>query len=257
MTAREHRYAVAGTPRVSVRMPVGGVRVVEGPEGEVVVRLDGRESAVSRFIVEQRGHDVIVEPERSSIGWRSTVDVTIQVGSPAEIEARLTAADMVASVPLASLRVETASGDLAAGDVTGDVSIRSASGDVRLGDVSGRLDVASASGDVRAGRVDDAVSAKTASGDVHLEAAAGDLIVKSASGDVTVGTYTGSWLDIKTMSGDAIIGVTSGRRFDVSFQTLSGDVRTDFPVREGAPDGSSARLAVKTVSGDIKIHGAD
>lgn len=253
----EHRFSVGSRPKVSVRMPVGDVRVVAGAEGEVLVQLDGSDSALARFIVEQRGDEVVIEPERSSVGWRSAVEVTIHVGSPADVSARLTAADLVASVPLASLHVETASGDVVTGDVAGDVTIRSASGDVRLGDIGGRLDAAAASGEVRAGRVGQAVTAKTASGDVTVERAADDVSAKSASGDVRLGVFTGSWLDIKTMSGDASIGVTGGRRFDVSFQTLSGEVRTDFPVTEGASEGGSARLAVKTISGDIKIHAAN
>lgn len=256
MTTREHRFTVSGTPRVSVRMPVGDVRVVEGEPGEVVVQLDGKESALERFVVEQRGGEIVVEPERSSLGWRSTVDLTLRVGSPAALHARLTAADLVASVPLASLTVETASGDVGVGEVEGDVEIRSASGDVRLGDVAGRLDVAAASGDVRAGRVRGPVSVKSASGDLHIEAAEGDVSAKSASGDVTLGEFTGSWIDVKTMSGDTAIGVTTGRRFDVAFQTLSGDVRTDFPVSEGPSGKGSARLAVKSVSGDIEIRAA-
>jgi hypothetical protein len=256
MSTREHRFTVTGTPRLDVRMPVGDVRVVEGAQDEVVVQLDGKEAALSRFIVEQSGDVVVVEPERSSLGWRSTVDLTLRVGSPAALHARLTAADLTCSVPLAALTVETASGDVSTGDVEGDVEIRSASGDIRIGDVGGGVTVSAASGDVRAGRVRGAVSAKTASGDLILEAAEDDVSAKSASGDVSLGEFTGSWLDVKSLSGDTAVGVTAGRRFDVAFQSLSGDVRTDFPVSEGASTGGTARLAVKTVSGDIHIHAA-
>jgi DUF4097 and DUF4098 domain-containing protein YvlB len=256
MTTREHRFTVTDTPHLTIRMPVGDVRVVEGAPDEVVVQLDGKEAALSRFIVEQRGGDIFVEPERSSLGWRSTVALTLRVGSPAVLHARLTAADLSCSVPLAALTVETASGDVSAEDIEGDVEIRSASGDVRLGDIGGRMDVSAASGDVRAGRVRGAVSAKTASGDVLLGAAEGDVTAKSASGDVSLGEFTGSRLDVKSLSGDTSVGVTSGRRFDVAFQSLSGEVRTEFPVSEGASTGGTARLAVKSVSGDIHIHAA-
>jgi hypothetical protein len=256
MTTREHRFTVSDEPRLEVRMPVGTVRIVEGASGEVVVRLDGPEQALARFVVEQRGGDVVVEPEGSSRGWRSTVDLTLQVGSPPAARARLIAADLMCSVPLAALTVETASGDVSAREVIGDVDIRSASGDVSLGDVGGRLSVSAASGDVRAGRVRGAVSAKTASGDLVLEAAENDVAARSASGDVNLGEFTGSWLEVKSLSGDTSVGVTAGRRFDVAFQSLSGDVRTDFPVSERASTEGAARLIVKSVSGDIHIHAA-
>jgi hypothetical protein len=256
MTTREHRFPVTGTPRLELRMPVGDVRIVDGDSGEAVILLDGKDSVLSRFIVEQRGRTIYVEPERGSFGWRASVDVTVRVGEPPEIFGRLTAADLMATVPLAALTVDTASGNVLAGDISGDATVRSASGDVKLGDVGGRLEVTTASGGVRAGAVAGAVSVRTASGDVHVHAASDEVLAKSASGDVVIGTFTGSRIDAKTLSGDTTIGVTGGRRFEVSFQTLSGDVRTDFPVSEGDSDGGSARLSIKSISGDIEIHAA-
>lgn len=252
---REERYPVVGTPRVSVRLPLGGARVVEGTPGEITVVLEGREPTIERFIVEMRGDELVVEPERSAaIRW-SAVDLTIRIGEPGEIRARLTSADLKSTTPLASLHVESASGDVTAGDILGDATIHSASGEVRLGRVGGRLDTAAASGDIHAEAAAGGASIKSASGDVHLGEGLGEVIVKSASGDVTVGRFDGSWLDVKSLSGDVTVGVTSGRRFEVSFQTLSGEVRTDFPVASGG-DGATARLTVKTVSGDIVIQGS-
>lgn len=252
----EHRFRVEGTPRVALRLPVGEARVVQGTPGEVAVRLEGRGEAVSGFRVEHRGDQVVVEPDRPSSGWRSAVDVIVEVGAAPHLAARLTAASLGVEVACASLEVETASGDVAAAEVEGDVSVRAASAEVRLGRVGGRLDVASASGDVRVERADGTVSAKSASGDLHIDEATADLGAKSASGDVSVTRFSGPWLDVKTMSGDVTVGVPEGRRFDVSFQSLSGEVRTDFPVSSDGRSKGSARLAVKTLSGDIVIQRA-
>jgi len=252
---REQRFPMTGTPRVSFRLPLGEARVVEGAAGEVSVVLDGRESAVGRFIVEMRGDELVIEPDRTSaIRW-SSVDLTIRLGEPGDIRARLTSADLKATIDLRSVHVESASGDIVIGDVLADVTIHSASGDVRLGKVGGRLDAAAASGDVHSDTVAGGASVKSASGDILLGEASGDVVIKSASGDVSVSRFDGSWLDVKSLSGDVTIGVTPGRRFEVEFQTLSGDVRTDFPVSSGG-DGGTGRLNLKTVSGDIVVKGA-
>jgi len=249
-------FTVTGTPRLDLRLPLGDLRIVPGAAGSVNVSLDGRDAAVARMVVEQRGDVIHLEPDRSQgIRW-SSVDVVVAVGEAPDVHARLTSGDLTISTDLASLAVETASGELVAGLVRGDATIRSASGDVRLGNVAGRLDVALASGDLRAEVVGTA-EVKSASGDIAVREVQGDVVARSASGDITVGRFCGDRFDAKSMSGDVTFGVPPGRRFDVSFSTISGDVRTDFPVQGTAETGSPARLEVKTVSGDIRVKGVE
>lgn len=250
----EYSFPVEGTPKIFVRLPAGEVRLVDGPEGTVTVRLEGTASTLDRFLVEARGDEIVIEPSRTGKGRWTSVDVIVQSGTPAEVRARLASADLLARIPLQSVHVETASGEVSIGDVAGSVLVRSASGDIRVGDVGGDLEVASASGDVRAESTAGLSTLKTMSGDVVISDAGGEVTAKSVSGDVSIGRFHGSWFDGKTMSGDVTIGVVSGRRFEVSFQSLSGEVRTDFPVGQG--DGGSSRLTVKTVSGDITVQGA-
>jgi len=254
---REHTFPTSGTPQVSFRLPLGTVRIVQGSPDEVTVTLHGRESSIDRFRVEARADEIVIEPEHSgSIRW-SPVELTIRIGEAADVRGRMTSADLAVETTLASLHVESASGDIEAQDVTGDVTTRSASGDIRVGRIGGRLDAAAASGDVRVDGAGGGVSVKSASGDVHLADATGEVSVRTASGDVSVGRFDGSWIDVKSMSGDVSIGVVAGRRFEVSFQSLSGSVRTEFPVSSGsAGDAAVGRIGVKTVSGDISVQGA-
>jgi DUF4097 and DUF4098 domain-containing protein YvlB len=81
-----------------------------------------------------------------------------------------------------------------------------------------------------------------------------DAVIRTASGDVTIGSFLGDRLDIKSMSGELTFGVPPGRRYDVAFSTISGEIRTDFPVQGTAETGAPARLEVKTVSGDIRVR---
>ena len=58
MSERTERFELTGTPRLSVRLPAGEVRVVAGAAGEVVVRAQGGESDLSRLVIEARGDTI-------------------------------------------------------------------------------------------------------------------------------------------------------------------------------------------------------
>ena len=251
---KTYTFSVSDVPRLDLRLPLGDMRIVSGTPGMVEITLDGRESTLERMVVEQRGETIHLEPDRNQrIRW-SSVDVVVRVGEAPDLHARLTSGTLDIETEVASLAVETASGDVSAGVVRGDVTIRSASGDIRVGDVAGRLDVAVASGDIEADVVGSA-DLKSASGDVTVREVRGEADVKTASGEITVGRFSGDRFEAKSMSGEVHLGVPAGRRYDVSFSSLSGEIRTDFPVQGNGSAGSPARLDIKTVSGDIRIRG--
>ena len=258
MSERIERFETDGTPSVTIRVPSGEVRIVAGDPGTLVIRLAGSESSVERYIVERRGGSIAVEPDQSS-GWRgrwSTVRVLVEAGEPPEIVAKLTSGDLGAEIPLDGLAVDTASGDIQAGEVAGDVILKAASGDLRLGRIGGRLEASVASGDVTARSVAGSIRVNTASGDVRIGTASDDVTVKSASGDVDIDRLDGRSLDVKTLSGDIEVGIPAGRGLDVSLQTLSGKVKTEFPVGSDTPSSGDGRIKAVTVSGDIKLRGA-
>jgi DUF4097 and DUF4098 domain-containing protein YvlB len=124
-----------------------------------------------------------------------------------------------------------------------------------VGSAGRRVDVVTASGEVRVGNVAGAVDVKTASGNVVLGGVAGDVAVRTASGRVAVSRFDGIHFEVKTVSGSVRVGLPSGRRYSLLLQTLSGDVRTDFPV-SGEVGAGSSRIAIASVSGDIHISAA-
>lgn len=254
MSERVERFEVVGTPRLAVRLPAGEVRVVPGGAGEVVVRARGGEFDLARMVIEARGDTITVEPEK--VGWHrwASLDLEFAVGAPPDIRARLASGGLLVRTPAAGLDVASASGSVEAGEVAGRLSVRLASGNLEAA-AAGTLDATSASGDVRVAQVSGSASVKTASGDVTLGTVAGDLTARTASGDVTVSRLEGSRLDAKTVSGDVRVGVPAGRRYTISLQSLSGDVRTDFPIGGEAGD-ATGRLQVGSVSGEIRITAA-
>ncbi len=256
MSRRVERFEISGTPRIFLRLPAGAARVVGGEEAVIEVRMSGREATLERFLVEERGGRIVIEPEGGRIGRWAGVDVELRLGTGADVHTRLTSGDVSVNTEIATLVVESASGDVAVGAVSGDVKIKTASGDIKVGSVGGRLDVAAASGDVRVGSSQDVV-VKTASGDIDIGEVAGSMVAHSASGDIEVERFTGDLFQAKTLSGDVRLGLTAGRSFAVEFQSLSGDIRTRYPVDSGGPGtGTTARLAVTTMSGDIVVRDA-
>ncbi|MBM3695914.1 MAG: DUF4097 domain-containing protein, partial [Actinobacteria bacterium] len=171
-----------------------------------------------------------------------------------EISSRQASGSLILRVTAAEVDCSSASGGIEVGVVEGRLTARLASGDLR-GEAAGSLEVVSASGEVRVTRVDGAAVVKSASGNVTLGWVGGDLTVRTASGDVAVDALEGGRLDARTVSGDLRVGVPAGRRYAVSLRSLSGRVRTDFPV-SGEGGGAPARLQAGSVSGDITITAA-
>jgi DUF4097 and DUF4098 domain-containing protein YvlB len=258
MSRRDVRFEVSGAPRIFMRLPTGNARLVSGEDGVVEVNLTGSESALSRYTVEERGGQIVVEPESGRMGRWSSVDIEIRVGADADVHARLGSADIAAEVTLGNFVVEAGAGDISAPNVSGDVRIKTAAGDVELGKVGGRLDIAAASGDIRVESVVRDVTVKTAAGDISIETADGSFLGHAASGDIHVSRFGGEVFQAKTLSGDVRVGVLPGRKLSVDFQSLSGDVRTEFPVTAGdTSDAVPGLISVKTMSGDVVVRAAD
>lgn len=255
MTERIERFEIAGSPRLVLRVPAGETRVVAGKPGEVVVRCRGNERDLGRIVIEGGADTVTVGLQGAGFGRWPSLDLEIAVGAAPEVRARFGSTDLVLDTGVRSLEVAGASGDVTAGAVEGPLTVRLASGDLAVGSAGSRVEVVVASGDVRVGNAAGAVDVKTASGNVTLGGVAGDVAVRTASGRVAVSRFDGSHFEVKTVSGSVRVGVPSGRRYSLSLQTLSGDVRTDFPVSAEA-GAASSRIAIASVSGDIHVSAA-
>jgi Putative adhesin len=128
--------------------------------------------------------------------------------------------------------------------------ITTASGNIAVNSIRGEVRVATASGDVEVKNVTGEVSARSASGDVDVEISSlegtGDMKFASASGDVHV-------------------RLPAGLDADVKLSTISGTVKTDFPIEVKQPrygPGSNARgrlgsgsrtLQISSASGDVSL----
>lgn len=173
--------------------------------------------------------------------------------------------------PAPRIDVRTASGDIELDGVAGQIGVTTASGDIELQDPNGALTVTTASGDVRVTDVTGSVAIRSASGDARISG--GTLTgfgLTSASGDVSItADLTGSGrYHAESVSGDVQLDLGLPAAAEggepwatLDFKTVSGDAAVDRPFRQvgrktwhsGPGDDGGVRIAVKNVSGDLRL----
>jgi DUF4097 and DUF4098 domain-containing protein YvlB len=246
---RRETFEVGGRPGIEVNLPSGQVDFLPGEKGTVEVLIEG--SHADDLVVEQRGGRIVLRTSERSVSRWESFDVTFRTPAGADLEVRVASADVDVQVALGSLGANLASGDIRVGEIENEATVESASGEVKLGEVGGNLAVSTASGDVLLRRADGRVEMHTASGEVRLGSVLAPLSVSTQSGDFEIEHFEGGDLECNTTSGDVRIGLPPGRTLDVDLNTVSGDIRSDFSPEDN--DGATARLRVKTVSGDIVL----
>ncbi len=271
MTIRTQSIPTAGRPvALDVRNFSGSVSLeaVDGAE-TVEVRVEpldaAAEQALERVDIEASPSDPgdqrpttvrVAVPERRLLRAPSFA-ITVTVPADADARVAVGSADTVARGHWGRVNATAASGDVDVEECA-ELHLRTASGDARVGAVSGRATVATASGDVRGRSFAAGIDVGTASGDVTIEEAGGDVAITTASGDVTVRSVADGTVRVKTVSGDATIGVAQGRRVWLDLSSVSGRMGSDLD--DDAADGDDGRaqvsLALRSVSGDLRIHRA-
>jgi hypothetical protein len=285
---RTETFDTPGAVSLDVRLGSGEIRIEAADVKQTTVELtplrdnDATRKAIESARVELRGgsetQDVIVDLGRARGGLFRGAEVGVEVRCPegTNVEVKSGSADLEARGRLGSANVGTGSGDIELGEISADAKINSASGDIRMGDVGGEARINTASGDVQAKAITGDAKLNTASGDVIIQSVGGTLSVNSASGDVlvrdahssvsvntasgdqTIGRLAKGSVDLKSASGDLTVGIQEGSTLWVDARSRSGEVRSELPVSDAAPEGGAPQVELKanTMSGDIEISRA-
>jgi hypothetical protein len=271
MSVRKHTASAAGPPpRIEVRNPAGSV-TVEAVEGatELDVRVEPLDEAAEELLDRVEVEVSAADPDRVDSPTRLRITVperrlartpafAIRITTPAGASARIAvaSADVDLRGRLGALELTAASGEVGV-ESCADLHLRSASGRARIGTVTGHGTVGTASGDVRLGRAEGGLEVRTASGGVSVDETAGSVSIRTASGDVSIGTATGGGIELKTVSGNATVGVLPGLRVWLDLSTVSGRMQSALDAENSAADDPAAlTIAVRSVSGDLRIHPA-
>ena len=265
-------FDTPGKTRLRVKNAAGLISVDPSETGRTTVVLealredDATREAIERATVELNGNEVTVEigvgskgfgvgPAWITFGRTPSVGIRIRCPEDSDLECTTASADVAATGRLGNVELKTASGDIAVEHVTA-LRVQSASGDVRAATVDGEARLQTVSGDVRLGTVTGSASATLVSGDFSIDDAHTDLSAKTVSGDQRIGSIREGQINVQSVSGDVRIGVRPGTRLRIDANSTSGDVSSELDVKDTPSEGSSgseARLAAKTVSGDIEI----
>ena len=267
-----YAFDTPGKTRIRVKNAAGLISVDPSETGRTTVELealrddDATREAIERATVELNGNEILIEigagskgfgvgPAWITFGRTPQVGVRVRCPEDADLECSTASADVVATGRLGEVQVKTASGDVSVEHAAG-LRVHSASGDVRGATIAGDARLQTVSGDIRLGTVTGQVSTTLVSGDFAIEDAQTDLSAKTVSGDQRIGAIRAGQITLQSVSGDVRLGVRPGTRLRIDANSMSGDVSSEFDVKDSPSEGTSgaeARLQIKTVSGDVEI----
>lgn len=265
-------FETPGPTRLRVRNPAGLLTIEAAETDRTTVELEplrddeATREAIEQATVELNGDEVLVEigsggkgfgfgPAWISFGRTPLVGIRISCPEGAALDYATASADLNARGRLGGVEAKSASADVSLEEVAG-LRVHSASGDVRAGVVDGDARVQTVSGDVRLGTVRGVVAATLVSGDVSVEDAQSDVEAKTVSGDQRVDAIRQGRIKLQSVSGDVRIGVRPGTRLRIDATSTSGDISSEFDVKDRPSDepiGAEATLQIKTFSGDVEI----
>ncbi|MFZ3500319.1 DUF4097 family beta strand repeat-containing protein [Streptomyces sp. 5.8] len=194
--------------------------------------------------------------------------IEVVAGSGPGVTVRRTVRYYGDTVPAPAQRIAGGVLTLTNGDCSGRCSVDyrlevPASATVRAESSSGRVTVAGVA----------AADLTTSAGPVRADRIAGPLKVRTSSGSITAGELSGTDADARSASGDVRLAFTKAPA-SVAVETSSGDAEVKVPVARApyaldvstdsgereigvpADPSATARLAVRTSSGDIVISAA-
>lgn len=192
-----------------------------------------------------------------SLGRGGAVRVDIALPTGSRLNLSSASADVDADGVYSDCRSASASGALRVATITGNLKADSASGDITIGDVAGNARIATASGDASIDRIDGDVKFQAASGSLTIGTLRGHVKHQAASGSVTVGVGVSGALSAQTGSGEVEVGIPEGTAARLELKTHSGTVDNGLQASDGPADGDETfQIHARTGSGDIAIRRA-
>ncbi len=240
--------------------------------------------------IEQNGNTVRVEVKRQPtmlrLGNQPYAYLRISVPNDTQLDVQSTNGAIIIDDIQARGKLSSINGSIEANNTEGDLELHSTNGAIRLAEHRGSLTLESINGSisVEEGAGVEHVAASTVNGSISLEEVGGRLELQSISGDIDIHDVRDAQLDIESTSGDitmtgslaenrqqSITSVSgavhlrlpSESNLRLALQTLSGDLETDFEIRDairarrslsGVTGTGSTNLTINTTSGDIEIE---
>ncbi|MGH9846915.1 MAG: DUF4097 family beta strand repeat-containing protein [Blastocatellia bacterium] len=146
--------------------------------------------------------------------------------------------------------ISSVSGDVDVAGVAGELHAKSVSGNVTVRNVSGPVQVKSVSGNVIVGEINGTATAGSTSGNVEVE-----IVQLGGAQDMS----------FSSVSGNVRVKLPANLDAEVKMSTMSGGLKTDFPLNIEEPErgpgrkatgrvgGGSRQLKLSSVSGNVSL----
>lgn len=246
------------------------LHLLDDPEADVIVEGDTNRLELS---LSDAGILYIRQNNTASsffLFGRDLVTADVELYLPKRIWESIAVTTVSGDVELPSgldvrkLDVKTASGDVELqGVACPDMRLHTAGGDIDGRSLRGEIKAEAASGDMVFEGDFSNLEISTASGDVRVMGSVAAARCNSASGDISIRTgVMPHELNLTSRSGDCEVRIPDGQGFTLRFRTVSGDIRSEFPMVApmGAKSGNAVYLGggesvmnLSTVSGDISM----
>jgi hypothetical protein len=215
-------YEVGSGGSVNVRNVSGDV-IVTGYEGETILVLGFKEG---------RDRDRVSIEDNSS---GNSVDVRARYPENCDCNASIR---FEVKVPRNGIykfeNISSVSGDVEVTGVNGDLRAKSVSGNVTVKGITGAVNATAVSGNVYVGENNGVVSGKSTSGNVEVE-----ILQLTGAGD----------MEFASVSGNVRVKLPANLDADVRMSTLSGGLKTDFPLQIEEPERGPGRRATGRIGG--------
>ena len=245
---------------IDVNLVSTDLNIIPTTKGEIIVHFYGEVSTtikwdVPELIAYKTGDRLYVETQRSKniivFGVnieRMTMDIYIPGTILDELNINLISGDVIVEgTNAAQLVLKTVSGDIKIQGLDAEKTrTSSTSGDISIRDYTGNMDAGTISGDISmiGGKDNEDIYASSVSGDIYIEQ---DKV---------------SQMKIESTSGDVRVVLPEESTFYLDVNTISGDIKQDFPLKvissgrrelEGSVGDGSERIMINTISGDVTI----
>lgn len=263
----EKRFAVAGTPDVSLSTFDGSIEIRSWDRPEVLVEIERRaadrtQAEAIKLRAEQAGSTVAIEvkaPDGSQapFGFKVSPSARIVASVPrrCNIVARSGDGSIVIERVEGRIELNTGDGGIKGIDLSGALRAHTDDGSLRFDDVSGSLDLESGDGGVRVSGILQALTLKTGDGSVEVRAEdgssmAGDWEVRTGDGSLRIELPTGFSADLDASTGDGRVRVHG---FGESTTVGGGEGETPSELRRQLGSGGK-RLRVRSDTGTITVR---
>jgi DUF4097 and DUF4098 domain-containing protein YvlB len=215
----EKRFAVTGTPDLSLTTFDGSVEIRSWDRAEVLVEIDKRAADKSmaeaiKVTVEQSGNTISLQVKKPdglqpAFGFRVSPTARIVASVPRRCNVVARSGDGSISIERIEGNVElhTGDGSVKGRDVVGTLRVTTGDGSLRFEDVTGSLDLESGDGGARVSGKLQALTLKTGDGSVEVRAEDGSAMAA----------------DWEVRTGDGGLRIELPANFDANLDASTGD----------------------------------